>query len=100
MSFVSITAIAPAIATTTAHRARKRSIDMNFVNEASWDRAARVVVGVALLILGLAVVDGGLGVVLTIVAFVPLLTGLVGWCPLYTIFRFRTNRDTHAGSAT
>jgi len=24
--------------------------------------------------------------------FLPLITGLIGWCPAYAIFRFRTNR--------
>jgi len=73
---------------------------MGFVNEAGWDRAARVIVGVVLLVLGLGVVDGTLGTVLAVVAFVPLLTGLVGWCPLYSVFRIRTNRNPRAGSAT
>ena len=73
---------------------------MGFVNEAGWDRAARVTLGVVLLVLGLGVVDGTLGTVLAVVAFVPLLTGLVGWCPLYSVFRFRTNRDPRAGSTT
>lgn len=72
---------------------------MKFINEASWDRIARVVVGIALLVLGLGVVDGGLGVFLTVFAFVPLLTGLVGWCPLYSLLRIRTNRPPDAESA-
>lgn len=71
---------------------------MEFINEASWDRIARVVVGVALLVPGLGIVDGGLGVFLTVVAIVPLLTGLVGWCPLYTLLRIRTNRTPDAES--
>jgi hypothetical protein len=66
---------------------------MGFINEASWDRVARVLVGVVLLVLGLGVVDGGLGTFLTVVAFVPLLTGLVGWCPLYSLLHVRTNRQ-------
>lgn len=65
---------------------------MGFVNEAAWDRIARVAVGVVLLYLGWAdVVTGGWGTFLKIIGFVPLATGLVGWCPLYAIFRFRTN---------
>lgn len=71
---------------------------MGFINEASWDRVARVVIGIALLVLGLAVVDGGLGVFLTVFAFVPLLTGLVGWCPLYTLLRIRTNHQPETES--
>jgi hypothetical protein len=72
---------------------------MGFVNEANWDRIARVVVGVTLFIVGLAV-GGGWGTFLAVVAFVPLLTGLVGWCPLYSLLHIRTNRDRNAGSTT
>jgi hypothetical protein len=28
------------------------------------------------------------------------LTGLVGWCPLYSLLHIRTNRDRNAGSTT
>jgi fatty acid desaturase len=66
---------------------------MKFVNEAGWDRIVRVVLGIALLYLGWAgVVTGGWGVFLKVIGFVPLLTGLVGFCPLYAIFRIRTNK--------
>lgn len=60
-------------------------------NEASWDRILRVVLGVALLIVGFGVMDGTAGVVVGIIGFVPLITGLVGWCPLYSVLRIRTN---------
>lgn len=61
-------------------------------NEAGWDRVLRVALGVVLLVVGFGVMEGAAGVVVGVVAFVPLLTGLVGWCPLYSVFRFRTNR--------
>lgn len=68
---------------------------MSFANEAAWDRIARVVLGIVLLYLGWAeVVTGGWGLALKVVGFVPLLTGLVGWCPLYALFRFQTNTET------
>ena len=70
------------------------------VNEAGWDRLARVVLGVALLVVGFGVLDAPAGIVVGLVALVPLLTGLVGWCPLYSLFGFRTNRsgaDTAGG---
>ena len=67
----------------------------DFMNEASWDRIARVVLGIVLIALGFSgAVEGGLGTFLGLFGFVPLITGLVGWCPLYAIFRFRTNRET------
>lgn len=68
---------------------------MSFINEASWDRIARVILGVVLIWLGFSgTVDGGFGTVLGILGFVPLITGLVGWCPLYAVFNFRTNETT------
>lgn len=64
-----------------------------FVNEAPWDRILRVALGLVMLYLGWSgAVDGALGVVLQWLGFVPLLTGLVGWCPLYRLFGIRTNK--------
>lgn len=66
---------------------------MSFINEANWDRIVRVVLGVILLYLGWAgVVTGAWGVFFKFVGFIPLLTGLVGFCPLYTLLKFRTNK--------
>jgi hypothetical protein len=66
---------------------------MRFLNEAGWDRIVRVVLGIALLYLGWAgVVTGGWGTFLKIIGFLPLLTGLVGFCPLYAILKIRTNK--------
>jgi len=66
---------------------------MGHVNEANWDRIARVVAGIALLVIGFGVVGGTGGTILGIVAFVPLVTGLVGFCPLYALLHIRTNGD-------
>jgi hypothetical protein len=60
-------------------------------NEAAWDRALRLVAGVALLYLGWAnVVTGALGIVFKVLGFVPLATGLVGWCPAYRLLGIST----------
>ena len=70
---------------------------MSFINEESWDRIGRVILGIVLLYVGWAgVVTGGWGSALKVVGFVPLLTGLLGWCPLYAVFRFRTNAPIDA----
>ena len=64
-----------------------------WINEASWDRAVRVVLGLVLLVLGWGgYVSGGLGLFLKVIGFVPLLTGLFGFCPIYALLKFRTNR--------
>jgi len=56
------------------------------VNEGSIDRALRIVVGLALISLvfiGPQSPWGWIGVV-------PLATGLIGWCPAYTLFGIDT----------
>lgn len=55
-------------------------------NEASWDRIVRVMAG--LILLGLAATNavgwwGWLGII-------PLATGAIGWCPLYTVLGMST----------
>lgn len=55
-------------------------------NEAGWDRALRVVVGVGVLSLAFTGPETPWGYV----GIVPIVTGLIGWCPLYTLLGFRT----------
>ncbi len=63
------------------------------VNEAVWDRAVRVVVGLALLYLGWGgVVAGTLGTVFKWLGFLPLLTGIIGYCPAYTLLSLKTKK--------
>jgi hypothetical protein len=64
------------------------------MNQANWDRIARVVLGIVLLYLGFGgVVAGGFGIVLNIIGVIALVTGLAGWCPIYAIAKFRTNKE-------
>ncbi len=61
------------------------------LNVASWDRIARVVLGVILLYLGLGgVLSGALAIVADVAGAVFALTGAVGFCPLYMLFKFST----------
>jgi hypothetical protein len=63
------------------------------INTAGWDRALRILLGVALLILGWGgFVTGTIGLVLKIGGFIPLLTGITGVCPAYIPFHFSTKR--------
>lgn len=65
------------------------------MNEANWERIIRVAVGLALLALGwTGAVDGTVGAIFKWLGFVPLFTGLAGYCPLYAIFRFSTRKET------
>jgi len=64
---------------------------MDLRNEHLLDRVLRVALGVALLALGWSgFVPGAAGTVLKVAGFVPLLTGLVGFCPLYRVFGWST----------
>ncbi|MBI4932397.1 MAG: DUF2892 domain-containing protein [Actinobacteria bacterium] len=61
------------------------------MNEGTADRIVRIVAGVALLVLGWGeIVTGTLGTIFKFLGFVPLLTGLVGWCPLYRLLGLST----------
>jgi hypothetical protein len=61
------------------------------LNESALDRVVRIGLGVFLVALGgLGVVAAPLVYVVWVVAAVVLLTGIVGFCPLYAVFRFST----------
>jgi len=61
------------------------------LNESNVDRIIRVVAGVVLLYLGFGgALGGGLAVVADILGVVLLLTGAVGFCPLYAMFKLST----------
>jgi hypothetical protein len=65
-------------------------------NEAGWDRAVRVVLGIVLLVVGFGVVGGTGGAVLGLVGLIPLATGLIGWCPLYSLLGVCTLKSTES----
>ncbi|MFN7055575.1 DUF2892 domain-containing protein [Hyphomonas sp.] len=55
-------------------------------NEGTIDRALRIIVGVVLI----AMVFTGPQTPWGWIGLVPLATGLIGWCPLYTLLGIRT----------
>lgn len=55
-------------------------------NVGGLDRVLRIVVGVALIALAATGIVGAWGYI----GVVPLLTGLIGWCPAYLPFGFKT----------
>jgi len=57
-------------------------------NEGSIDRIIRVIMG--LIILSLWFVLQGNAKYFAVIGFVPLITALLGWCPLYSIFGLNT----------
>ena len=64
-------------------------------NESTPDRIIRVVLGVALLALAVAgIVGGPVAILAWVVGAIALVTGIVGFCPLYAILRVSTKPAT------
>jgi hypothetical protein len=60
-------------------------------NESTIDRIIRAVAGIVLLYLGFGgMLSGATAVVADVVGVVLLLTGAVGFCPLYALLKFST----------
>lgn len=60
------------------------------INEGTIDRVVRVTVGLVLIGLTLT---GAIGV-WGWIGIVPLVTGVIGWCPVYTLIGFRTCKSS------
>ena len=64
-------------------------------NESAADRIIRIVLAVALLALAIAgIVSGPVAVLAWVVGAIALVTGIVGFCPLYAILRVSTRPAT------
>jgi hypothetical protein len=62
-------------------------------NESGLDRTIRIVFGIILLALYLmGYVSGGLGIVFVILGALALITGIIGFCPLYALLKFNTKK--------
>ena len=60
-------------------------------NEARWDRVLRIILGAAMLLLGwTGAVQGPPGIALELFGWVPFVTGIAGWDPLYALFDYST----------
>ena len=58
-------------------------------NEGKIDRVFRVLLGGLLMSAGFIIGDTG-GWIMVVVGAIPLLTGLVGWCPVYSLLKINT----------
>lgn len=62
----------------------KRNVGLN-------DRVVRIVLGLALIFMAVVYPKVALGWV----GLIPLLSGMVGYCPVYHVFKMSTRRDPH-----
>jgi hypothetical protein len=64
------------------------------INESNLDRIIRIVFGIVLFTLYITnVVTGTLGIVFIVLGALALLTGIVGYCPLYALLKIKTNKN-------
>jgi hypothetical protein len=62
-------------------------------NESNVDRIIRVVAGVIMLYIGFGGVLGGvLAIIVAALGAILLLTGAIGFCPLYALLKFSTKK--------
>jgi len=72
---------------------KKSMVNYDVKDMSSADRTIRAVVAVALAaLIYFNVLTGTAAIVLGIVAGIFVLTALIGFCPLYTIFKFSTKK--------
>ena len=62
------------------------------LNVGSLDKNIRIVLGIILIAVGFFFVQGTLGIIIGVVGFVPLLTGLFNFCPIYAILKLSTRK--------
>ena len=56
------------------------------------DRLTRLILRLAMMLIGWNAEDGMLAFALRLFAFYPLITALVNWCPLYELLGFSTKK--------
>ncbi|MFP5285846.1 MAG: DUF2892 domain-containing protein [Thermoanaerobaculia bacterium] len=66
---------------------------MMYLNQSNLDRSLRILVGLSMLIASWThLVTGVWGIALEVFGWVPLVTGLIGWCPVYVLLGVSTRK--------
>ena len=67
---------------------------MSTKNLARWDRILRILTGILMILFAsTGAVDGIFRVALLLFAWVPLVTGALGWDPIYSLLRIGSHRE-------
>jgi hypothetical protein len=63
-------------------------------NESNLDRIVRVIIGLGLIVLYYTgIVTGGWGTVAIIIGAIAVLTGIIGFCPIYALLKISTKKE-------
>jgi O-antigen/teichoic acid export membrane protein len=57
------------------------------------DRIFRIILGLVLLVLAFLVTGGFWAIVAGLFGVIFIVTGIIGWCPLYLLFKFSTRKS-------
>ena len=69
---------------------------MTFINEGTWDRAIRILAAIALGYVAWITWPGTTALVSLVIGVIALVTGLVGWCPAYSVFGISSKKKIRA----
>lgn len=69
---------------------------MTFANEGMWDRLIRVLIAIAFGYAAWMTWPGAAPIVFLVIGAIALVTGLVGWCPIYALFNISTKKKVAA----
>jgi len=73
---------------------------MGFINVAPWDRTIRILIGLVMLLTGWFGLGEDLAAAaLKVLGWIPVVTGALGWSPLYAILGFSTKRRNGAAKS-
>jgi hypothetical protein len=63
-------------------------------NESSVDRGVRIILGLVALWIGSSILKNDIwGIVVDVISLILLITGMIGFCPLYKLFRIDTTKS-------
>lgn len=79
--------------TETIHRSLPAVKMLVPVNLHVLERLARLALGVAMIVVGWNAEASTFAFFLRLFAFYPLVTAAAGWCPVYALLRFHTNKQ-------
>ena len=69
---------------------------MAFLNEGLWDRLIRLVIALAFGYAAVMTWPGTAAMVYLVIGAIAFVTGLVGWCPAYSLLRLSTRKKAGA----
>ncbi len=62
-------------------------------NVGSADKWVRYIIGLVLILWGALGLNGAAMWIVIVIGLIPIITALIGWCPIYSIFKISTHKE-------